>query len=140
MQDTRIRKGDILYTKDHTGYGRLASVRKNKKTAKRRNLIFSGMLAFILAFTIVSGCLITDSFQSFAKSGYHESHDKLYKSITIEKGDTLWNIAERYMTDDYESVEEYISVLKDMNNLHGDKIFFGDKLVVSYKLSSAGTP
>lgn len=35
-----------------------------------------------------------------------------YKSIEVKHGDTLWNIAETYMDDRYDSVAEYVNVLK----------------------------
>ncbi len=99
--------------------------------AKRSTFAVSGIAVFTAALFIIFGLLIAGSFQSFAQdeSGIRETY---YKSITIEKGDTLWNIAEEYITDDFDSIEEYISALKNMNNLKNDRIFFGDKLIVAY--------
>lgn len=57
---------------------------------------------------------------------------KYYKSITIESGDSLWSLAEEYMTDDYDSIDEYVQVLKTINNLHEDKILAGQKIIVAY--------
>lgn len=55
-----------------------------------------------------------------------------YKSITIHPGDTLWDIAEEYMIEDYKSVADYVTVLKEMNNLHTDDIHAGQALMVAY--------
>lgn len=55
-----------------------------------------------------------------------------YKSITIQPGDTLWDIAEEYMIEDYKSVADYVTVLKEMNNLYTDDIHSGQALMVAY--------
>ncbi|CDA97545.1 putative uncharacterized protein [Lachnospiraceae bacterium CAG:215] len=58
-----------------------------------------------------------------------------YKSIEIEQGDTLWELAEEYMTDDYLSVQEYVQDLKRMNHLTDDTIISGQHLIVAYELA-----
>ena len=57
---------------------------------------------------------------------------KYYKSIEIQPGDTLWDIAEEYITEDYSSVSEYIMVLKEMNSLSTDDIQAGQNLMITY--------
>ena len=58
-----------------------------------------------------------------------------YKSIEIEQGDTLWELAEEYMTDDYLSVQEYVQDLKRMNHLTDDTIISGQYLIVAYEFA-----
>ncbi|MBM6750571.1 LysM peptidoglycan-binding domain-containing protein [Mediterraneibacter glycyrrhizinilyticus] len=67
----------------------------------------------------------------------HESTDdtvvyKYYKSIQIQPGDTLWNIAEETITSEYDSTAEYVSALKKMNSLTSDDIQAGQYLTVAY--------
>ena len=57
---------------------------------------------------------------------------KYYKSIEIQPGDTLWDIAESTMTSEYDSVQEYVQVLKEMNNLDSDDIQAGQYLMIAY--------
>lgn len=57
---------------------------------------------------------------------------KYYKSIQIQPGDTLWEIAEDTMTSEYDSVAEYVDVLKDMNSLSSDNIEAGQYLMIAY--------
>lgn len=85
--------------------------------------------------------LICISFGAFWVSA-HEKTDagdtiyKYYKSIEIQPGDTLWTIAEDTMTDEYDSVVEYVQVLKNMNNLDSDNIQAGQNLIIAYNDSA----
>ena len=52
--------------------------------------------------------------------------------IEISEGDTLWSIADTYISEEYSSVDEYVKEVKELNNLSSDKIFCGATLVVPY--------
>lgn len=107
------------------------SRRQMEKGTRRSKSVLSGLLGILTALLVISGILMSDSFLSQAQTE-PGAQGKFYKSITIEKGDTLWNIAEKYMTEDYDSIEDYVQTLKKMNNLTTDKILAGDKLIVAY--------
>ena len=83
---------------------------------------------------IILCCGLFGTFLSSAHSNREEEpvNFKYYKSVTIEQGDTLWAIAEEYITDDYDSIEEYVSALKKLNHLSGNTIKAGDKIMVAY--------
>ena len=66
------------------------------------------------------------------ESGTAAPLTKYYKTITIEKGDTLWSIANEYMSGQYRSTKDYVKELRSMNGLHSDQITSGEKLVVAY--------
>ncbi len=57
---------------------------------------------------------------------------KYYTSIVIEPGDTLWGIASETMTSEYDSIPEYVEVLKEMNDLTSDSIEAGQNLIIAY--------
>lgn len=57
---------------------------------------------------------------------------KYFKCITIEESDSLWTIAEDNISEEYDSMEAYISEVKSINNLTDDKIYCGASLVVPY--------
>lgn len=57
----------------------------------------------------------------------------LYKSIEIQKGDSLWHIAEEYAPLVGLTVPEYINCLKQMNHLGEDTIHAGYYLTVMYR-------
>jgi len=57
---------------------------------------------------------------------------KYYTSIQIKNGDTLWSIAKKYITDDYNNIQEYIDEVKSINQLGPDDIHSGQYLTIPY--------
>lgn len=58
--------------------------------------------------------------------------EKLVTSVKIEKGDTLWSIANQYITDEYDDINTYIKEIKKTNRLTSDTIHEGCYIVVPY--------
>lgn len=65
-----------------------------------------------------------------------EAREKYYTSIQVEDGDTLWNIAEEYMTEDFEDRDSFMNEVRQMNNLTGSIIRSGDILLIPYYAES----
>jgi len=107
--------------------------RLHKSSKRRRQVdIHRLFLAALVAF-IVAG------FSTFAGTGFVDAHDtndvvmhKYYKSIEITSGDTLWSIAEENMSEEYDTVYEYIEEIMDMNNLDSETIHDGQYLTIAY--------
>ena len=58
---------------------------------------------------------------------------KYYTCITVNQGDTLWDIADKYMTDEYSSRQEYIDEVVSINNLTNESsITAGTNLLIPY--------
>lgn len=58
---------------------------------------------------------------------------KYYTCITVNQGDTLWDIADKYMTDEYSSTQEYIDEVVSINDLsHESSIAAGTNLMIPY--------
>ncbi len=53
-------------------------------------------------------------------------------SIQIQKGDTLWNIADEYITDDYDSMDEYMEEICAINHILPGDIHSGQYLTIPY--------
>lgn len=94
-----------------------------------RQLLIIGISVFAIFLSVMIG------FISSAQGNQDEEPVtyKYYKTIVIEPGDTLWDIAEEYCTDDYASLEDYISALKKMNHLNGDTIYAGERIMIAYQ-------
>lgn len=88
---------------------------------------------FVAVFII--GFLVFLLFQTsnIANAGTQNSvRHKYYTSVEIEAGSSLWEISEEYMTEEYDSVEDYIKEVKQINHLTEDLIYEGAYLCVPY--------
>lgn len=102
--------------------------RRVKEAAKKRMLV---LLATILLITIGS-IIFGNSFSAArAESDEHETLYRYYKSIELEYGDTLWELAEEYKLEG-SSTKDYVDELMEINNLTSDTIHSGQHLVVVY--------
>jgi len=96
---------------------------------RRRFIRFSAALTVMLV--LGAAFLSVRSFAGTESSAMARS--KIYKSITIEKGDTMGKIADRYITDEYSSRKEYISEVVTINHIeNADSITAGTHLIVPF--------
>jgi hypothetical protein len=79
----------------------------------------------ILTLLLVSGTVKTKA--ASANPSY-----KYYTSIQLEQGDTLWNIANTYMTDEYHNINEYIDEVCSINHISQEEIHAGQYLTIPY--------
>jgi len=57
------------------------------------------------------------------------SSANVYETVTVQPGDTLWNIAERHM-DDSKDIRKFIYEIKKLNNVSADTLTAGQKLMI----------
>ena len=74
-------------------------------------------------------CIVTVSKVSASEHGKRE---KFVKAITIESGDTLWDIASKNCCDEYESIDDYIEDIMKINNMSSTRIIAGYNLLIPY--------
>ena len=96
------------------------------KSQKRIRRMTAGL------FLILCTCLTFGTFFVYARENRNETSYTYYKSIEIQPGDTLWDIAEDTMPSGYDSTADYVEVLKDMNGLTADDIQAGHDLIIAY--------
>lgn len=101
---------------------------------RRRRELRRRFFTFILALILSAGISITFfSFRTKAQNNTDEIQYKYYKSIIIEAGDTLWNLAEEYgISEYYGSHQEYINEVMQMNGLSDDQITAGQYIIIPY--------
>lgn len=110
---------------------------KQRKILKRRIMLTLTSLAIIIGVSAACcGYVIGTRLRVNAHSNSNsiDKEQKYYTSIEIQKGDSLWSIAQSYMNDDYESIEDYVNELKTINKLNSDCINEAEYLTVAYYL------
>ena len=119
---------------DDKGVSIMETMRKSNKGKRRKLRILKRKLVIFTMITLFTmiGCLHFGKLSTDAHGNLEEDpvSFKYYKSIEIEEGDTLWGIAEEYMSDEYDSVQEYIAELKEINQLMTDDIQSANYLTV----------
>ena len=105
--------------------------KRREKTIRRNIKVFFVLpiLLVVLAGTIYCGGVLSNAHGNLEEEpvGF-----KYYKSIKIEQGDTLWGIAQKYMTDEYDSPQQYIKEIKQLNGLTSDNIQESKHLLIAY--------
>lgn len=106
---------------------------KNNRIRRQKEMRKNFLLVVMTVCLVITFSISMNGFLSNAKDDSIEASYKYYKSITIENGDTLWSIAEEYMdAEHYDSVNDYIKEVKQMNTLANDNITYGQCLIVPY--------
>lgn len=123
---------------DGKNYTRIEDIRSERRIIKnrirRQREMKKNFLIFVItACLIVLGSVSLSGFRSDAKDDSAAVSYKYYKSITVAHDDTLWSIAAEYMDEEhYESMNDYINEVKNMNSMSDDVIHYGEHLVIPY--------
>lgn len=112
----------------HTDIKRQSKMKLRKQQVKRQKFLI-GVIAVCLTLIL---SVKSAAFSSAAQDNEQTDHYKYYKTIEIHKGDTLWDIARKYKTDEYDSVQDYIDEIKQINNLKDHNIQAGNYLIIAY--------
>ena len=64
--------------------------------------------------------------------GTESNREKYYTSILVEEGDTLWSIADEYMTSEYTDRDSFMDEVREMNHLTGSVIHADSTLLIPY--------
>ena len=103
-------------------------MRSRRAAAKKQQVTLLTIL-FVMTAAII-GCIVFGSTK--AQAAPAETSYKYYTSIQVQKGDTLWNIACNYMTDEYASVNDYIEEICEINHIADSDIHSGQYLTIPY--------
>ncbi len=58
---------------------------------------------------------------------------KYYTKITVEAGETLTDIAHKYYSDDFKSIEDYMNEVCSINHFEdSEKLYAGTDIIVPY--------
>ncbi|KKB38871.1 cell division suppressor protein YneA [Bacillus thermotolerans] len=94
------------------------------KTALKENY-YVLLLAIV---TIAAGFMLISGFST---------PDYSYEEVIVQKGDSLWSIADRYVAENGMNKEEFIKWIQEENQLRTVKIIEGDRLLIPISESKA---
>lgn len=108
-----------------------------RKRNQRKRYIYKQKLISALFAVLLAVMFSTAADSKFVRAGdsidgTEIRYEKCYKSIVLEYGDTLWDIALQYKGSHYESVNDYIDEVMQINHLKTDHIHAGRYLTVPY--------
>lgn len=90
-------------------------------------VITAAILVFLLGFFLGSR-----NINEVEAKDYTADTVKYYTSVEIEDGDTLWEIADEYMSQEFEDKEAFIDEVCEMNHITGSMIRSGSTILVPY--------
>lgn len=97
------------------------------------NIISSKKISIIITIIVISILYLAVTHKDASETDATNASTKYYTCISIKAGDSLWNIADEYMTDEYVSKQEYIDEVVSINKLDDESsITAGCNLVVPY--------
>ena len=85
-----------------------------------------------VTISLILGVLFLSGFNDTGKVNASTSNQKYFICVEIKEDDTLWSIADLYISEEYSNVDEYIEEIKELNGLSSDVIYCGATLVVPY--------
>ena len=84
--------------------------------------------AFLFISIISANAIIAN-----AGDGYEKNYVKMYTSVVVERGDTVWDIAKEYAVPGYTTVTEVVEEVKFINGLNDScSIQTGSLLIIPF--------
>jgi hypothetical protein len=108
---------------------RMYRLKRRKQVVRIYRFVLCGVCLVFVALAL-SFCF---RFVSKADTAAPRQAYKYYTDIVIQDGESLWEIADRYMTEEYASPKEYIKEVQKINSLKNiDRIYEGQRIVIPY--------
>lgn len=108
--------------------------RNYKRKVRRQREIRNKIIYTVSTLVIVLAAVL--SLHSITSQAQDENVEVTYKYFTnmeVEQGDSLWNIAQENIDYNfYDSIQEYVDEVIDMNNLSDETIVAGQSIVIPY--------
>lgn len=132
---TNVHKGGVsgMYaeetmTREEYRQARREQAKKELRDRRRRILLFGMTLILMFGMGVGFGTLLAKAEETEKEPAY-----KYYTSIEIQKGDTLWGLADTYMDRDYYKTRaDYINEVMKINRMVTGRLIAGKKLIIPY--------
>lgn len=100
---------------------------RHHRARRRRFINITAFICMVSVIAALSGVIV----KANDKVSSHLTADKYYTSISIERNDTLWGLAQQYAPEEAD-INAYVKDIKAINRLSGDNITQGQNLIVYY--------
>lgn len=100
-----------------------------KESAKKNRIRF--LILYLLSVFVILACIGSNMIVKANVGGMDRSY-KYYTEVRVHRDDTLWGIADQYITSEYESMSRYIADVKEINSLYTDELRYGQRIMVPY--------
>ncbi|MBS6195311.1 MAG: hypothetical protein KH828_07000 [Clostridiales bacterium] len=105
----------------------------NRTSKKRRNKGYKKVHTVILA--AVMAVLAIGFFLKITAIDVRADEPdryKYYTSVYVDRDDTLWEISQKYVSEEYSDVRDYMDEVKAINGLMDDELPYGITICVPY--------
>jgi hypothetical protein len=108
---------------------RILEYRFAKLLVKHPKIALYGGVSLVVAAIV---CIF--AIQPSPSLSAHPDHEntKYFTTIQVESGDTLWEIADEYMTPEYASIADYMDEVRTINHISEDDITAGCYITIPY--------
>lgn len=123
--------------RDHKSVYRMTDreLREYKRMQRRRKLIQRRIFSMIVTVCVIAFCTVSyHGIRSMASNGTDDLKFKYYTQVTVDYGETLWDLADNYIDyEEYKDKNAYIAEVQSINHLtEEDTIRSGQSLIVPY--------
>lgn len=101
----------------------------------RRNAYGKKFAIIVILAVVIFVIQIGKSPSSIEANANEMPRYKYYTCIKVNRGETLWDIADEYITEEYKDKRDYIDEVIKINQLTSDLLPYGDVIVVPYYFS-----
>ena len=88
------------------------------------------MLALVICLSVILLIIYIISVNSNRTAYSIDTGNISYISVPITTNDTLWSIADKYYSDEFGTIKDYVKEIKRCNSLKSDNIYAGRYIVV----------
>lgn len=99
-----------------------------KKINSKKKRFVSRSYTVLLVMLVLSAAILFALLLSTGTNAKERTVDS-YRTVRIEEGDCLWNLAERYAPEGM-SIRAYMTVVRQANALSDNRIYAGEYLVL----------
>lgn len=124
-EDFFVKKCRKILTKHHK------SLKESLEKIPRKYKTGICFFTIFFIFILFAGNVLASN-----NSRQHPSQ-KVIASVEVKKGDTLWNIARNYYSEEFGNIKIYIEEIKRSNGLTGNTIYVGQRLIIPHYSSKS---